>query len=61
MFHNNFRVYQVSGEEFNIEIEYWNERTNETERANLNVSKNSMEILVNILIGLDFDDHTPEV
>lgn len=61
MFHNNFRVYQVSGEEFNIEIEYWNERTNETEGANLNVSKNSMEILVNILIGLDFDDHTPEV
>ena len=60
MFHNNFRVYQVGQDEFNIEIDYWNEKINKVESTNINVNKNNMEILVDVLIGLDFDDHTPE-
>ena len=61
MFHNNFRVYQVSVEEFNIEIEYWNERIDEVERANRNVNRNNMEILIGILTNLGFDNRTLEV
>jgi hypothetical protein len=61
MFHNNFRVYQVGVEEFNIEIEYWNERIDEVERTNLNVNRNNMEILIGILTNLGFDNRTPEI
>lgn len=59
MFHNNFKVYQISFEEYNIEIEYWNEVTEKVEYTNINVNKEQMDKLVNLLSNIDFDDHTP--
>ena len=59
MFHNNFKIYQVGFEEYNIEIEYWNEITEKAERTNINVNKDQMNKLVDLLSNIDFDDHTP--
>ena len=59
MFHNNFKVYQIGFEEYNIEIEYWNEVTDKVEYTNINVNKDQMDKLVDLLSNLDFDDHTP--
>ena len=59
MFHNNYRVYKIGFEEYNIEIEYWNEITEKVECKNINVNESQMNILTDILNGLDFDDHTP--
>ena len=59
MFHNNFKVYQIGFEEYNIEIEYWNEVTDKVEYTNINVNKDQMNKLVDLLSNIDFDDHTP--
>lgn len=60
MFHNNYRVYKIGFEEYNIEIEYWNEITEKVECKNISVNESQMNILTDILNGLDFDDHTPQ-
>lgn len=60
MFHNNYKVYQVDFDQYNIEIEYWNEYTQMVVYTNINVDKDLMNKIVDLLNGLDFDDKTPE-
>jgi hypothetical protein len=59
MFHNNFKIYQISFEEYNIEVEYWNEVTNKVDYTNITVNKIQLDKLVDLLTNLDFDDNTP--
>lgn len=59
MFHNNFKIYQISFEEYNIEVEYWNEVTNKVDHTNITVNKIQLDKLVDLLTNLDFDDNTP--
>lgn len=59
MFHNNFKVYQIGFDQYNIEVEYWNEYSKEVNYTNFNLNREEMDKIVEMLTNLDFDDHTP--
>ena len=59
MFHNNFKIYQIGFDEYNIEVEYWNEYSKEVNYTNFNLSREEMDKIVEMLVNLDFDDRTP--
>ena len=59
MFHNNYKIYQTNFDRYNIEIQYWNEYTQIVVYTNIDVDKEQMIKIVDLLNGLDFDDHTP--
>lgn len=59
MFHNNYKIYQTYFDRYNIEIQYWNEYTQVVVYTNIDVDKEQMIKIVDLLNGLDFNDHTP--
>lgn len=59
MFHNNYKIYPINFNLYSVEIEYWNEYTNEVNYTSIDLDKEQMNKLVDLLTGLDFDDHTP--
>ena len=59
MFHNNYRIYQINFNEYNIEIQYMDEHLREVYYIDINVNRNQLDKIVELLNGLDFDDNTP--
>ena len=59
MFHNNYKIYQTNFDRYNIEIKYWNEFTQKVVYTNIDVDKEQMNKIVDLLNDLDFDDNTP--
>ena len=60
MFHNNYRIYQINFNLYNIEIEYFNEYDGKTITKTIDVDKNQLATLVELLDDLGFDDRTPQ-
>lgn len=60
MFHNNYKIYQINFNLYNIEIQYWNEYTDQVSYTNIDLDKEQMLKLVDFLTDIGFDDETPE-
>ena len=60
MFHDNYKIYQIDFDKYNIEIEYWNKLENKKENLNFDCNKEQLNKIVDFLYNLGFDDNTPE-
>ena len=60
MFHDNYKIYQIDFDKYNIEIEYWNKLENKKENLNFDCDKEQLNKIVDFLYNLGFDDNTPE-
>lgn len=60
MFHNYYKIYQTGPDTYNIEIYYWHEYENITKQIHLDLDKNQLDKLQNMLDGVSFEDETDE-
>lgn len=61
MFHDNYKIYQIDFNKYDVEIEFWNEYTDKKDNTTISsLSEEQLEKLVDFLYALGFDDNTPE-
>lgn len=60
MFHNNYRIYQINFNLYNIEIEYFDEYSEKNVTKSVDLDKEQLGVIVELLDDLGFDDRTPE-